>query len=99
MVLDNWLIQNRVSWCAISTKVNSALLKEIMKIFLVEVEPIRNLKGFGTSLPIQLITKEEISHFSKNGGNPLGITEEDGPLFRKLLHDQSISGSKANVVL
>jgi hypothetical protein len=99
MVLDIWLIQNRVSWEPITTKVNSTLMKEIMKIFLLEIEPIRNLKGFRASLPFQLITKEEISHFSKNGGNPLGITEEDGPLFRKLLYDQGLSGSRFNVVL
>jgi hypothetical protein len=99
MVLDIWLIQNRVSWEPITPKVNSALMKEIMRIFLLEIEPIRNLKGFRASLPFQLITKEEISHFSKNGGNPLGITEEDGPLFRKLLYDQGLSGSRFNVVL
>ena len=99
MVLDIWLIQNRVSWEPITTKINSALMKEIMKIFLLEIEPIRNLKGFGTSLPFQLITKEEISHFSNNGGNALGITEEGGPLFRKLLYGQGLSGSRSNAVL
>jgi hypothetical protein len=53
----------------------------------------------GSSLPFQLITKEETSYFSKNGSNPLGITEEDGPLFRKLLYDQGLSGSRSNVIL
>jgi hypothetical protein len=94
-----WLIQNRVSWGPITTKANSALMKEVMKMLLLEIEPIRNLKGLGSSLPFQLITKEETSYFSKNGSNPLGITEEDGPLFRKLLYDQGLSGSRSNVIL
>jgi hypothetical protein len=78
-------MRNRHTYNAASFKVSKELMKVIMKIFIEELEPIRDKKGITCSLPLMLITKEEISHMSKNGGNPLGIKEEDGPLLCELL--------------
>lgn len=66
-----------------TVKVNATLMHEIMKIFIEEVEPIRHLPGFGGAVSMQTMAKDEISHFSRNGGNSLGIRREDGPLIGK----------------
>ena len=63
-------------------KLDKGLMKEIMKIFMSEIEPIR-MKVGNAGLPIQLITKEEMLMFSKNGGNALGLAPEDAPLMRE----------------
>jgi hypothetical protein len=61
-------------------KINAPFIKEVMKIFISETEPLRGLKGFAGALPMQMISKDEISKFSKNGGNALGVSEGDGSL-------------------
>ena len=83
-------MRNRHTYHAASFKVSKELMKGIMKIFIEELEPIRDKKGIISSLPLMLITKEEISHMAKNGGNPLGIKEEDGPLLCKLLLNREL---------
>jgi hypothetical protein len=50
---------------------------------LFEGDHIRTIPGTLVSLNLQLLTKDEIAIFSKNGGNSFGIDREDGPLFRK----------------
>jgi len=52
----------------------------IQEIFIEEIENIKNVTGLGPACVFQAITSDIISHFSKNGGNALGITPEDGPL-------------------
>ncbi len=64
-------------------KVNAAFLKEAMRIFFSEVEPARHVPGFGAAMSMQTIARDEIAQFTRNGGNALGIKEEDGPLTRK----------------
>lgn len=75
----------RVTFSTATFKVSAVLLKEIMKIYMLEIEPIRNLKGMIASIPMQLITKDEISNFANNGGNAFGIDPDDGPLLRKVI--------------
>lgn len=44
------------------------------------------------SFPMMFITKDDISHMKKNGGNPLGLKVEDGPLlskFKRSFHSHS----------
>jgi hypothetical protein len=36
-------------------------------------------------MPMMIINKDEIAHMSKNGGNALGLKEDDGPLIRKIV--------------
>lgn len=64
-------------------KLDADLMKEITNIYMEETEKIRHLKGMISALPMQIITKAEIAHFQKNGGNCLGIDPDDGPLMCK----------------
>jgi len=61
-------------------KVDANLIRDIIDIYISEMEPVRHMKGFGGGYVLQLITKDEISHMSKNGGNCLGLKVEDAPL-------------------
>jgi hypothetical protein len=61
--------------------VDATLISKFWDIFLSEVESIKAIPGTLSSSNLQLVTKDEIALFSKNGGNSLGIQEEDGPLF------------------
>ena len=58
-------------------------MSEILNIFISETEPIKNVPGLTPILviqPINQFNRDEISIFSKNGGNCLGLSPEDGPL-------------------
>ncbi|KAG0649464.1 FAD-dependent monooxygenase [Hyphodiscus hymeniophilus] len=57
---------------------DASLISKIVEIFKEEADPIKFLSLPG--LLLQPITLNMISHFSGNGGNALGITDEDGPL-------------------
>ena len=59
---------------------NPTLMSDILAIYMNEVEAINTISGVLPSLIFQPITTSMTSHFSKNGGNALGITESDGPL-------------------
>ena len=60
---------------------------KILDIFVQEVDQIKDAKDLLPALVMQPVTKPMISHFSKKGGNALGIDAEDGPLICKsLLH-------------
>jgi hypothetical protein len=56
------------------------LISRIYDIFLAEIGLIRSLKGGSIGLNFQPIALEIVRHFGKNGGNPLGLHEEDEPL-------------------
>ena len=60
------------------------------------MDGVLNATGILPALVMQPITKAVISYFSKNGGNALGIAEDDGPLicktdlpYRDLLHSST----------
>ncbi|EPS36796.1 hypothetical protein H072_9662 [Dactylellina haptotyla CBS 200.50] len=55
------------------------LMTEIIAIFMDEVERIKDAPGIIPSCIFQLITTDMTSHFSKNGGNALGLAGQ-GPL-------------------
>jgi hypothetical protein len=59
---------------------NEQYLNEVQAIFESEVAKIVNVSGILPALVFQPISKAMTSHFSKNGGNALGITEADAPL-------------------
>jgi hypothetical protein len=61
-------------------KNSPTILTEIIAIFMEEIEPIQNATNIIPSLVLQPVTTDTISHFSKNGGNALGISLDDGPL-------------------
>jgi hypothetical protein len=56
------------------------ILTEIIAIFMEEMEPVQNATDIIPSIVLQPVTINTISHFSKNGGNALGISLDDGPL-------------------
>ena len=56
-----------------------------------EVDPIKNITGVRPALLLQPITFDMTSHFSSNGGNALGITDENGPLIRMSLLPDELS--------
>jgi len=62
--------------------VDAEFISQLWQIFVSETEPIKDIPGTLSSCNQQLLTKDMIAHFSRNGGNAFGIAEEDGPLFR-----------------
>jgi hypothetical protein len=60
-------------------------MSKLVDIYIAEIDAIKHISGLLPSLIMQIITREEISAFQRNGGNALGITDEDGPLLRKFL--------------
>jgi len=60
-------------------------MSKLVDIYIAEIDAIKHVSGLLPSLIMQIITREEISAFERNGGNALGITDEDGPLLRKIL--------------
>lgn len=75
---------DRSSFSALSLKNPSVeMIKKLHDIFLEEVASLQAMDGVVASLPLMFITKDEVLHMSKNGGNPLGLEIEDCPLLRK----------------
>ena len=58
-------------------------MSKLFNIFISEIDPIRNVADLVPSMVMQLISKDEIGHFSKNGGNALGLNDQEEPLFCK----------------
>ena len=75
-------MQTRQQWATVTFKVSGKLLSKIVDIFLEEIQPILRVEDVIPSIVLQPINKDEIHLFGKNGGNCLGIKDEDGPLIR-----------------
>ncbi|KAL8825679.1 MAG: hypothetical protein Q9191_004268, partial [Dirinaria sp. TL-2023a] len=73
----------RETYTTATFKNNADLQVKILEFFVKEVEGIKDAAGILPALVMQPITKDMISHFSKKGGNALGIAESDGPLICK----------------
>ncbi|KAJ5525113.1 hypothetical protein N7494_011763 [Penicillium frequentans] len=58
---------------------NADLMADMVAIYMEEIEPLKTVAGIVPSLVFQPITTDMISHFSKNGGNALGL-DDQGPL-------------------
>jgi hypothetical protein len=69
----------------LTVKNSPTILNDIVNIFQEEINPINTVENLLPALVFQPITEDIISHFSKNGGNALGITTADGPLIRTYL--------------
>lgn len=57
-------------------------MSRLVNIYIKEIDAIKHVSGLLPSLIMQIITREEIAGFQSNGGNAIGITDEDGPLLR-----------------
>ncbi|KAL3466929.1 hypothetical protein BJX64DRAFT_204577 [Aspergillus heterothallicus] len=75
------LVGKRNSWRTVTLKIDADLISDVLNIFIAAIHPYTSSPGILLSCNLQLITKHEIEIFQKNGGNPLGIKPEDGPLF------------------
>ena len=73
----------RETYFTATVKPDAALEKEILDIFISEVETFKDAENVLPAIVLQHITTNTISHFYKNGGNALGISESDGPLLCK----------------
>ena len=61
---------------------SASLMAEMTNIFMAEIDPIKDAAGIVPAIVYQPITTDMTSHFSKNGGNALGLAGQ-GPLNRK----------------
>jgi hypothetical protein len=68
-------------------KPSAALQRRIIDIFVTELDKVRNsisnTTGLSCYVSFQPITVPVIQQFAKNGGNPLGISPNEGPLMSK----------------
>jgi len=70
----------RQSFWTLTFKNDAKLLSDIFQIWQTDIQPILNITSFLPALVFQPLTVPVIQKFAKNGGNALGITDEDGPL-------------------
>ena len=75
-------------------KNNAQLQADILGVWYRDVQPILDLKGSLSALVFQPISAPIASHFSKNGGNALGISPQDAPLTRKTFHTSCLLGHR-----
>ena len=70
----------RETYTTATFKNSPELQSKILDLFIHEVETIKDAPGLLPAVVFQPITSSQISHFSKRGGNALGISEADAPL-------------------
>jgi hypothetical protein len=70
----------RETYWAAAYKLDLNLATYIVDVFMSEVQPVENATGILPSCVLQVITTDQLSHMTKNGGNALGISAADGPL-------------------
>lgn len=76
--------RNRMTYHTATLRPNATLMAAIICIFFSEAETIRHLPDVQPAMSMQTISVDEIRHFGRNGGNTMGIKEEDGPLISTL---------------
>ncbi|EMC93808.1 hypothetical protein BAUCODRAFT_124562 [Baudoinia panamericana UAMH 10762] len=70
----------RQTWTTMTFKNDPRVMQASLDIWKEEILPIQNITGLVPALVFQSIPVDVIRHFSKNGGNCLGMDLEDGPL-------------------
>ncbi|KAL8906887.1 MAG: hypothetical protein Q9207_001742 [Kuettlingeria erythrocarpa] len=73
----------RQTYITATFKNTAEIQRQILEIFLEEMDPIKNLIGAVPALVMQPISRSVIALFSKNGGNALGLADTECPLLRK----------------
>jgi hypothetical protein len=68
------------TYWTLTIKNSATLVSDIVSIFMEEVDEIKAFANITPACVFQPLTTDIISHFSKNGGNALGISLADGPL-------------------
>ncbi|KAL7782208.1 hypothetical protein V8C37DRAFT_397964 [Trichoderma ceciliae] len=69
----------RQTYWTLTVHNSASLMADMVAIYMQEVEAIKDVTGIVPSAVFQLITTDMTKHFSKNGGNPLGLAGQ-GPL-------------------
>jgi hypothetical protein len=64
----------------LTLRFNATIVSQIVDIWLEEMEPITEVPGLFPNLVIQPISQISSVGIKKNGGNPFGFTEDDGPI-------------------
>ena len=70
----------RETWTTATLRNSPVLQSKILDIFVAEISPLTNATGLLPALIMRPITKPTVSHFSKRGGNALGISLSDALL-------------------
>lgn len=87
-------------------KLDAKLANFMVETFLEEVEPVKDTLGYLPAPVLQVMTKTALSHMTKNGGNPLPVTVEEGPYMNLIFStmwlneedDEAIIGTTARVM-
>jgi hypothetical protein len=61
-------------------KADKQFLSQVLDFLIETVQPMKIIPGLFSGFVIQPITQIARVNRHKNGGNPFGIKEEDGPL-------------------
>ncbi|KAH8769239.1 hypothetical protein BGZ57DRAFT_987095 [Hyaloscypha finlandica] len=87
----------RETYWTLTVKNSPTILNDLLNIFMDEINPINTVANMTPAIVFQPLTNNIISHFSRNGGNALGITTADGPLIScAVVVNIAISWSSAN---
>jgi hypothetical protein len=70
----------REQFRTMTIKNSSSLMLELVALFRAQVATVTAVKGVFPVISFQVISTATIAQFSKNGGNSLGITADDGTL-------------------
>jgi hypothetical protein len=70
----------RETYWAVSFKLDRDFTDFIQTVFFDEVVAIADAPALVPAATLQVITEPQLSHMTKNGGNPLGLSTESGPL-------------------
>ena len=71
----------RETYYGLTVKADQALADQAKDIFFQELPATANVSGVNPVLLYQGITLPQIKAMTKNGGNPLGLSASDGPLY------------------
>ena len=84
----------RETYWAMMTQNSPTLMSQMVEIWMESVNTIKDAENFLPALVFQPITTDMTSHFSKNGGNALGLSAAEGPLNR--MSSSSLSFHRAD---
>ncbi|KAN0098787.1 FAD-binding domain containing protein [Hyaloscypha variabilis] len=70
----------RETFKTVTFKNDAQLIKDVIQLFIEEATPLLNLTGFAPAFAFQPLSLNIIEQMSKNGGNALGLSTDDGPL-------------------
>lgn len=71
----------REMYYTLTTKASLEVAEAAKDIFFEEIKPVSGLAGAFPAMIWQAFTIGELKEMTKNGGNPLGLSAKDGPLY------------------